>query len=38
MKGLIRAWTDMDAATPAQRVLVLVALVGLFIAAGIEWT
>ena len=35
MRGLLDAWQDMDAATPAHRVLIPVLLLVLLIAAGL---
>jgi hypothetical protein len=37
LRGLARAWQDMDAASPVQGVLVLLALVALIVGAGVDW-
>ena len=37
-RHIARAWGDMDAASPSQAVVVLLLLLALFVAAGVEWT
>ena len=37
LRGIAQAWVDADAATPRQRVAVLLLLIALLLAAAVRW-